>query len=52
MQSDSAFVALGIRHSMHMRHIVMWLDQRYISFPYYLLNDTIFKKLVNIMCVF
>lgn len=32
---------------MHVRRIVMWLDQRYCSFPYYLLNGTIFERVTE-----
>jgi len=46
--SESAFVELGIEHTMPMRHIVI-----YNIFPHSLINGTIFEKTVMyIKCVF
>jgi len=38
------FVALGIQHAMHVRHIFMWPSPPLQYFPHYLINGTIFKK--------
>jgi hypothetical protein len=32
---------------MLLRRIVMWFDQRYSSFPYFILNGTIFEKVTE-----
>jgi hypothetical protein len=51
--SECVFVALRIQHKMHTHNSVMWPLQLYNSFPYYLINDTIFerKKLWTTKCV-
>jgi len=41
--SQYVSVALGIQHAIRMRHIAI---QRYIIFPHYLINGTIFERTV------
>jgi len=52
--SEFGFVALGIEHALHMRHIVICgLHTLYNIFPHYLIKDTILeKRLWNIKYVF
>jgi hypothetical protein len=44
----SLCVALGIQHAMRMYHIIICGPPRYtILFPHYLINGTIFEKVVE-----
>ena len=50
----SMSVALVIRHATRMRHVfICGLSRSTVFFPHYLINDTIFEKmLLNTKCVF
>jgi len=47
----SAFVALGIQHP-HAPYCHLWPVWIYSIFPHYLINGTIFEKIVNLKCLF
>ena len=45
----SVFIALGIRHAMHLH---LWPVQLYKVFQQYIINDTFWKKVIeHKMCV-
>jgi DNA repair protein RadC len=52
-QSVCAFVALGLRHAMRMRHIIICgLSRSTVILTHYLINGTIFETTLHIKCVF
>ena len=53
LYSHCAFVALGIQHAMRMHHTRLQTVACLAHiFPHYLLNNTVWKKLLNTKCVF